>query len=195
MNIYQKIAEVQKECSYVKKDASVKAGGQSYRAVTHDAVLERVRDSVINHGILIIPSQNDKGVCIDGVTKSGTAKIRFEATYTIEFINIDDPQDKAVMCIEAHAEDMNDKAPGKGISYASKTAMLKMFLIKTGENDEERMEESMPQLNAFHYKQQLENCQDFDELVLVWNDIPKQFQKQVQSVKDDMKKKLGGENA
>lgn len=41
--------------------------------------------------------------------------------------------------------DEGDKAPGKGVSYATKNAMLKMFSIETGEDDEGRIPQGMPE--------------------------------------------------
>ncbi len=140
-NIYQKIADVQKAVAKVAKDTTVKAGGGSYKAVSHDAVLSAIREAVIDAGIVITPTQMGKGVVVPGQTNSGNYKHRFEAVYSIEFINIDEPADRHSVEVEAHADDNGDKAPGKAISYATKTAQLKVFLLATGENDEERMED------------------------------------------------------
>ena len=49
-----------------------------------------------------------------------------------------DTGDKVTSTIEAHANDNGDKAPGKALSYATKSAMLKVFSLETGENDESR---------------------------------------------------------
>ncbi|MCP4103652.1 MAG: hypothetical protein GY750_19865, partial [Lentisphaerae bacterium] len=52
MNIFQRINAVRKEVEYVRKDANV----QGYKAVTHDMVTAVLRDSLINHGIIIAPN-------------------------------------------------------------------------------------------------------------------------------------------
>jgi hypothetical protein len=59
-------------------------------------------------------------------------------------VNIDDPTDRAVLPIEAHALDQGDKAPGKAMSYATKYAMLKLLSLETGEADEGRVEAVKP---------------------------------------------------
>lgn len=136
MNIYQRINKVRESVKYVKKDSRV----QGYMAVTHDMVTAMVRDHLIEQGILIVSSQ-EEGASVDiGTTKSGTPMIRYEAWYTIEFVNVDEPQDKIQMRIQAHANDTGDKAPGKALSYAVKYAMLKLLNIETGENEESRIE-------------------------------------------------------
>ena len=136
MNIYQKINEVRKKVEYIQKDAEV----QGYRAVTHDAVTAMVRDHLIHYGIVIVPYQVGGTSKDVGATKSGTTIIRFEASYEVWFVNAEDPQDKFCVAMFAHANDSSDKAPGKACSYAVKYAMLKVFSIETGENEESRLE-------------------------------------------------------
>ena len=148
MNIYQKINEVRKEIGYVQKDKEVGFGKSSYRAVTHDAVTGMVRISLIKHGVVIVPSVMSSvfhqaelitTVGDDGVSKTAHAKQRlYEATYQVEFVNIEDPADRIVTQQNAHALDNGDKAPGKAMSYATKYAMLKIFNIETGEDEESR---------------------------------------------------------
>ena len=65
----------------------------------------------------------------------------YSGTYEVNFVNIDNGEDKVTVTIEAHANDNGDKAPGKALSYGVKSAMLKVFNLETGENDESRMEE------------------------------------------------------
>ena len=96
---------------------------------------------LIDQEIVMLVSQQSKGEHYDGKTKSGTDLIRFEAVYDITFLCADKPEDCHTISIEGHGEDYNDKAPGKAISYATKTGILKTFMIVTGENDEERLEE------------------------------------------------------
>ena len=189
MNIYQRIAEVQKVCSYLKKDTDVGSGSYGYKGISHDGVLNFTRAALIEQGIVVSVSQQSKGVSVPGTTKSGTAKIRFEAIYNISFINIEKPEEMMVVSVEAHGEDSNDKAPGKAISYATKTAMLKTFLIETGENDEVRMEESMPehQDRPFNIKDDLTSCKSIDELKKVFSALSKEDQQKYLTVKDDMK--------
>ncbi len=135
MNIYQRINEVRKAIGYVQKDKAVSTGGGSYKAVTHDAVTGMVRASLIEHGVIIVPS------VVNSVfhPKEPDAKQRlYEATFQIEFVNMDEPTDRIVTQQTAHALDNGDKAPGKAMSYATKYAILKLFNIETGEDEESR---------------------------------------------------------
>ena len=141
LNIYQRINEVRKNVWYVKKDKTVSTGGSgSYKAATHDAVTALVRNHLINQGVLIVPRLMQSAVVGIGETKNGTPVIRYEAKYEVDFINCDEPSEKITVPIEAHANDSGDKAPGKAVSYATKYAILKLFNIETGEDEESRVE-------------------------------------------------------
>jgi hypothetical protein len=140
MNLLQRINEVRKSIDYIKKDKAVSAGsGGNYMAVTHDMVTAMVRPHMITHGIVCFPSLV-QGETIQPPPKADgkERQLRYEATYDFTFANIEDPKDSIVIRIQAHANDSGDKAPGKAISYAKKYAILKLFEIETGEDEESR---------------------------------------------------------
>ena len=159
MNIYQRINEVRKEIGYVKKDSSVSTGGGSYRAITHDAVTGMVRASLIKHGIVIVP---DLVACVFHPKEEGAKQRLYEATYTIRFVNCDKPEDVISMQVSAHAMDNADKSPGKATSYATKYAILKLFNIETGEDEESRYQTES--FDATPHLEQIESCKTLDEL-------------------------------
>lgn len=137
-NIYQRINEVRKMIGYVQKDKAVSTGGGSYKAVTHDAVTGMIRDALIKHGVVIVPSVTS---CVFHPKEPDAKQRLYEATYDIEFVNIDEPTDRIVSKQSAHALDNGDKAPGKAQSYATKYAILKLFNIETGDDDESRYQQ------------------------------------------------------
>ncbi len=157
-NIYQRINEVRKEVGYLQKDKKVGESG-GYMAITHDYVTESIRDHLIKHGIMLIPSVRDdyKTVLTGTQTSKGVPFIRVEASYSVWFVNIDRPEDKIAMIVYAHAIDQGDKAPGKALSYATKYAMLKAFNIATGEEEEERqtqrVEPEVPDIDEAFYSE------------------------------------------
>lgn len=135
MNLLQRINEVRKAIAYIQKDKSVSTGGGSYKAVTHDQVTAMVREHMVTHGIVSWP------VLVDSQSmpkEEGAKQFRYEATYDFTFANAEEPTDCIVIRIQAHAMDNADKAPGKALSYAKKYALLKMFEIETGEDEESR---------------------------------------------------------
>ena len=143
LNIYQRINNVMKEVDYVKKDKAVSGGGANYKAVTHDQAVSVIRKALVTHGIVVQPVQksgeflqmrdlNAQPVAIEMGLYSGF--------YDVHFVNIDKPEDRTTISVEAHANDNGDKAPGKAMTYAVKTAILKQFTLETGEDDESRNE-------------------------------------------------------
>lgn len=139
MNIYQRLNEVRKAVPYLQKDKQVGSGGWGYKAITHDAVTRELREHLITQGVMIVPHRAQGAAVLTGTTTGkGIPIIRYEAVYNIDFVNVDDPQDRVTVEMEAHALDEGDKAPGKAVSYATKYAMLKLFSIETGEDDEDR---------------------------------------------------------
>lgn len=140
MNIYQRINAIRKEVDYIQKDKSVSTGGGSYRVVTHDAVTAILRKHMIAHGVVCVPNQlHGKMAPRD---KEDQKQTRYEGCYSFDFVNCDKPEDKVTIMLEAHALDNADKAPGKALSYAKKYAVLKLFEIETGEDEESRYQSS-----------------------------------------------------
>jgi hypothetical protein len=135
MNLLQRINEVRKGIDYIQKDKSVSTGGGSYRAVTHDTVTAMVRAHMVEHGIVVWPFLVDSQSM---PKEEGSKQFRYQATYDFTFANIEDAADQLIIRIEAHAMDNADKAPGKALSYAAKYALLKLFNIETGEDEESR---------------------------------------------------------
>lgn len=163
MNIYQRINTVRQAISYVQKDKAVSAGaGGSYKAVTHDAVIGQVRAHLITAGIVIVPTLIEATFH----AKEPDAKQRlYQARYRIDFVNCDSPDDRFPVEIEAHALDNGDKAPGKALSYATKYAILKVFAIETGEDDESRYQPDEPSgFDVVPYLELLETCTSLPEL-------------------------------
>lgn len=139
MNIYQRINAVMKEVSYIQKDASVSGGGASYKAVTHDQVVSMVRASMVTHGIVCYPEQVSGEMLIMRDVSKDIKMHLYQGEYRVHFVGIE-AGDEIVCVVQAHANDNGDKAPGKALTYAVKSAMLKVFNLETGVNDESREE-------------------------------------------------------
>lgn len=134
MNIYQRVNAVMKVVEYVQKDAEV----QGYKAVTHDQVTAVLRKELVAKGIVVQLEQLRSEVLVKRNKKEGENMHLYSGDYAIHFVNIESPEDRISVTVNAHAADNGDKAPGKAASYATKYAMLKLFSLETGENDEGR---------------------------------------------------------
>ncbi len=165
MNLFKRINEVRKAIDYIRKDKSVSTGGGSYyKAVTHDMVTAMVRDHMVKHGIVSYPVLVESQSMPFEVDKdmNRSKQFRYEATYDFHFVNADEPKDELVVRIQAHAMDNADKAPGKALSYAKKYAVLKVFEIETGEDEESRAATNEFPLDE--YLNEIGNAPDLDAL-------------------------------
>lgn len=140
LNIYQRINAVMKKVEYVKKDSTVKVSATGgYKAVSHDNVTALVRKHMVEQGIAL--TVNQTSAVFDDREVIGNTPVKgrmYNGCYDICFVNIDKPSDKITISVNAQALDNGDKAPGKAMSYATKYAILKTFMIETGESDESR---------------------------------------------------------
>jgi len=159
MNLYEKINEIRKKVEYIQKDKAVSTGGGSYKAVTHDAVTGILRQHLNEQGIICIPNL----VTSKANDRVGDAKqFRYDATYAFEFVNAETPTERLTITLEAHAMDNADKAPGKALSYAKKYAVLKLFEIETGEDEESRYQTT--DFNLEMYLDIIKGAESMDDL-------------------------------
>lgn len=158
-NIYQRINAVMAAVRYVQKDKQVTGSGTNYRAVTHDQLLSVLRGAMVEHGIVVFPYQESSSLPIMRDVEKQVKMHLYSGDYFIHFVNIDKPDDRLTVKINAHAADNGDKAPGKAITYATKSAMLKVFSLETGEDDESRADyrESIDSEQAGEIKALLES--------------------------------------
>lgn len=163
LNLFQRIIQVRKNVGYAQKDKSVSTGGGSYKAVTHDQVTAIVREHMNTYGIVCVPTLVKS---LMNPKDEGAKQQRYDATYSFDFVNADNPEDRLTIVIESHAMDNADKAPGKALSYAKKYALLKLFEIETGEDEESRYQEQA--VDVAPMLQQINGAKTLDELKTVF---------------------------
>jgi len=132
------------DVKYVQKDSSVSGMGGGYKAVSHDQVVSVIRESLVKHGLMVFPEQTEGAFLQMRDVNATPQPIKmglYSGTYKFTFVNIDVPEQTFTATVQAHANDNGDKAPGKALSYAAKSVLLKVFCLETGENDESREEQ------------------------------------------------------
>lgn len=139
--IYKAIAGVMSEGLYIKRGSAGQGTG-----VLYDEVIALVRDAMVKHNIIVFPSLIEDG---ERETKKGA--YIYEAKYAIKYVCTLDGSSETVIS-SAHAQDGGDKAPGKTMTYATKSAHVKVFGLETGINDESRAEEKdLTLINELEY--------------------------------------------
>jgi len=124
LNIYQRMNAVMKEVTYIKKRE--RKQGMQYNFVSHDDVSSLMHMPLANHGIMPIPH------VISYVITENKHSIQL----TVDFINIDKPDEKITVEGWGYALDTQDKGYGKAMSYAYKYILLKTFVLESGDEDE-----------------------------------------------------------
>ena len=137
-NIYQRINAIMADVRYVKKDAKVSGGGASYTAVTHDQMLSVLRSALVAHGVVIVTDQVSGELLIKRDVENNVKMHLYAGRYAVAAVNVDKPDDRVIIHVDAHASDNGDKAPPKAMTQATKMAMLKLFSLETGDQEESR---------------------------------------------------------
>lgn len=141
-NIYQKIDKVMGEVSFIHKDLTVNFKNVNYKGISHDMVVAKLREPIRKAGIVCIPSvishEHDGNCC--------------KVLLATDFVNRDDPTDKITIQSLGYGIDTQDKGPGKAVSYATKYAFLKLFMLETGDD---------PERDSFDYQASQEGFSGF----------------------------------
>jgi len=173
-NIYQRINAVMNNVTYVQKDKQISGGGSNYKAVTHDQVISVCRAELVKNGVVIYPEQTASDMPILRDLEKNVKMHLYEGMYNIHFVNVDAPDDRITVRIAAHAGDNGDKAPGKAVTYATKTAILKVLCLETGENDESRVDER-ERLKTIDEHSQAFLAQQIDGNGQLWSSLCKAY--------------------
>ena len=132
LNIYQRILSVMDDLHFVQKEDK-RVNGQ-YTFVSHDAVSAAIHPLLVKHRIVVTPTVIDH--TIDGN--------RTVVNVEVNFVNADMPEEKITINSIGYGIDNQDKGIGKAVSYATKYAFLKMFVLETGDDPEQDLIEHQP---------------------------------------------------
>lgn len=148
MNIFQRVAAITEELGVVAKNLSIKAGGNSYKAVSERDILDAVKPLEAKYRVYSFPSarlilesetlENEKNYN-GNITKTTSFFTRMQTEYT--FINIDKPEDRFTTTVFSEGIDSGDKGSGKGMTYADKYALMKAYKISTGDDPDQNPSE------------------------------------------------------
>ena len=142
MNIFQRMLAVENALATVAKNLTVSTGNnKSYQAVSERDIIDAVKPLETEYGIYSYPYsreiveshllENTK-TYQGNTTKSTTFMTRIKTIY--RFVNVDDPDDYIETTVFSEGIDTQDKGSGKGMTYADKYALMKMYKISTGDD-------------------------------------------------------------
>lgn len=130
-SLWQRVNAVMRVVGFLEKDKvhEIRKEGKKvgeFDYISHDAVTAAIRPACVRYGISVLPNVVDHN-------KDGN---RTELTVDTAFINIDKPEEQAVIRTVAYGVDNSDKGPGKAFSYAVKYAYLKFFMLNSADDIE-----------------------------------------------------------
>ena len=192
--IYRQINKIRKEVHGLEKDTFVSTGGnRGYNAVSHDAVIKKLRASMVEHEVIFFVSHIDsKSEMVHFTDKHNKPKVKsvVNVTITVKYVFAEDGSSIEAMAIGT-GEDHGDKAAGKALSYAVKNCHLKTFALDTGLNDEERIEYTEPAKTLREWSEELRAVTDIQSLKAVWEMIPAgEMKVSLENLKNDIKYRL-----
>ena len=141
-NIYQKIVNIMERVQSVYKGAEVGYGKNSYKAVSHDDVTRLLHNEFVAEKIIMVPSvvkSLSKEITMKG--KNGEYQaFCSEVDVDVAIINAEAPDERIMLLSSGFSFDTQDKSIGKAISYAVKYALLKLFMLESSDDEEQRIE-------------------------------------------------------
>lgn len=128
-NLVEKLAAVMAQVERVPKNGENKFHG--YKYATEADLSDAVRSNLARFGVMLIPSV-EKIDWREAQTKRGAERI---ATLTVQF-TVTDGASEIRFNVIGEGQDPGDKATYKAMTGATKYALLKLFLIPTGDDPE-----------------------------------------------------------
>ena len=139
MEIYHSINKIMEKFSTIHKDGSVGFGANSYKVVTYDNIISKLRSHLVEEKVIINPIQKENGIYTESLTAKGGKKLRYDALYDVEFISCIDGS-KLVSTVGVSADTFgDDKAPAKATTIAVKNAILKVFSLESADEVQEEL--------------------------------------------------------
>jgi len=141
--IYSSISKIMEKFTAVHKDGSVGFGNNSYKVVTYDNIISKLRQYLVEEKVIINPIQVERGIYTEILTAKGGKKLRYDALYHIEYISAVDGS-KLVSRVEVSADTfVDDKAPAKATTIAVKNSILKVFSLESADEQQEELKNTI----------------------------------------------------
>ncbi|GJM72960.1 hypothetical protein HMSSN036_51760 [Paenibacillus macerans] len=148
LNIYQKLLEVRKAVSYLKKESQ----SSQYQYTGSAQVLASVREKINEQGLLLVPRINDKNLLTETIEYTDGNKPKKTTTYftelsmTMTWVNTDNPSETIECPWYSQGVDVaGEKGVGKALTYGEKYFILKFFNIPTDKDDPDAFQQRFEQ--------------------------------------------------
>ena len=148
-NLISKLVEVMKQVKYIEKKGYNEFN--RYKYATESDVAEKVREVLADQNVIMLPDIVEHSTR-EHINRKGNTE--YIATVKVKFTFIDgDTGEQLVIHSIGEGQDAGDKAVYKAITGAQKYALMKSFMIPTGDDpeadsgvDERNNDEPQPKL-------------------------------------------------
>ncbi|PZM62577.1 ERF family protein [Paenibacillus dendritiformis] len=131
-SLVKKLTEVMQEVKYIQKTGFNKF--HNYKYATEADVNEKVREELANRGVVLIPNMKSHEIREHTTAKGNREYI---VTVGVEFTFMDGESGETIaFTVFGQGQDPGDKATYKAFTGAQKYALMKAFMIPTGDDPE-----------------------------------------------------------
>lgn len=130
--LLKKMVEVYKQVQYIQKRGHNKF--HNYKYATEADVNEKVREELSERGIIMMPGIVNKELRTT-TTKNGNTEYIYRVDMEFNFMDAETGE-SLVVPMSGEGQDVGDKAIFKAISGCQKYALMKAFMIPTGDDPE-----------------------------------------------------------
>lgn len=130
--LVNKLAEVMKQVKYIQKTGHNTFN--NYRYATEADVNEKVREVLADQNVIMLPNMKSHTVR-EHINRKGNTE--YIVTAEVEFTFMDGETGESIsITVFGEGQDAGDKATYKAITGAQKYALMKAFMIPTGDDPE-----------------------------------------------------------
>lgn len=147
LNLYQRIHAVMGDVKRLQKDKSVGSGNYAYKAMSEEKVVTEIRTAMLAHGLAIFPIEQEH-IMEDKAREQGKIVSLSTVNVRYKLVNIDNPSEFEVVVSSGTGVDSQDKGVGKAMTYSMKYALLRTFMIPTGQDPDDIHNEDLAQQQA-----------------------------------------------
>ena len=136
LNLYQRIHAIMGDVRRLQKDKAVGSGNFSYKAMSEEKVVTALREAMLRHGVVMFPieqqhSLNDLHRENGKIVSLSTVDVRYKLA------NVDKMDEFEIIASSGTGVDSQDKGVGKAMTYSFKYALLRTFMVPTGNDPDD----------------------------------------------------------
>lgn len=133
LTIYERVQKIREAVTYIRR-TELSSGAPYKSAVSHDALIEKVRPHLVEYKIAWHPIDIEVLDRREMKTKSGNTQIWSQFKTKIRFYCTDTPSEHITIPVISEGLDNQDKGSAKAATYADKSALMWLLNLQRGDD-------------------------------------------------------------